>query len=99
LFPERAECAGGSIVPGGNRRKVFASRDEGLRAGRVEQVAEEVGHSSAAHFTAAFRRRFGLSPNRFRGLARRPIRRSTASFPAGFVQVLGGREPGSGPST
>ena len=70
-----------------------------ISSGRVEQVAEEVGHSSAAHFTAAFRRRFGLSPNRFRGLARRPIRRSTASFPAGFVQVLGGREPGSGPST
>ncbi len=39
------------------------------RSIRVEDVARLVGYSQAPHFARAFRRRYGLSPARFRAVA------------------------------
>lgn len=36
---------------------------------RVSEVAQLVGYRQAPHFAKAFRRRYGLSPSRFRALA------------------------------
>ncbi|MFI5009233.1 MAG: helix-turn-helix domain-containing protein [Solirubrobacterales bacterium] len=47
----------------------------------IRDVARLVGYRNAAHFAAAFRRRYGVSPARFRLEAR--CRRASASLGAG----------------
>jgi AraC-like DNA-binding protein len=46
------------------------------RSMRVEDVARLVGYSQGSHFTRAFRRRYGLSPARFREAALQASERS-----------------------
>jgi AraC-like DNA-binding protein len=53
----------------------------------VRDVARLVGFSQAPHFAKAFRRRYGLTPMRFRAEARAQGRRTTASLSVGGVRA------------
>jgi AraC-like DNA-binding protein len=53
------------------RRMSAAAELLALQAIPVRDVARLVGYRNAAHFAAAFRRRFGVSPAHFRAQARR----------------------------
>jgi AraC-like DNA-binding protein len=52
------------------------------RSLRVEDVARLVGYSEGPHFARAFRRRYGLSPARFRTAALQAAARRTAALQA-----------------
>jgi AraC-like DNA-binding protein len=56
------------------------------RSIRVDDVARLVGYSDAAHFARAFRRRYGLSPARFRAVAI-----EAAARRAGALRTTAGR--------
>ncbi len=69
---QRAYASGGSTFQEDLRARRMAAAAE-LLAGQaipVADVARLVGYSGGSHFARAFRRRYGLSPARFRERAR-----------------------------
>lgn len=68
------------------------------RALPVEDVARLVGYSDAPHFAHAFRRRYGLSPARFRSAARQAEGSSYTASSSATASVPGSRSRISVPS-
>jgi AraC-like DNA-binding protein len=60
------------------------------RSLRVEDVARLVGYSEGPHFARAFRRRYGLSPARFRSAALQARARAKASAGGAGTRPLDG---------
>jgi AraC-like DNA-binding protein len=61
------------------RRLSAAAELLALQAIPIRDVARLVGYRNAAHFAAAFRRRFGISPASFRREARRHAASASAT--------------------
>ena len=62
------------------RRFSGALRQVALGRGSLAHIASEAGYSDQAHLTTDLRRHAGLSPGRFRALARRQIVRDAVRF-------------------
>jgi AraC-like DNA-binding protein len=68
------------------RLQVGAELLSGQAALRVEDVARLAGYGHVAHFTRAFRERYGHSPGAFRALARTAAAKDPATLSASDAQ-------------